>query len=50
MTANEVSIIAAMSISIILFSLIFYSVGFKEGRREGFTAGQSITRIGRNSE
>jgi len=44
MTANEVSIIVLMSISIILFSLISYSVGFKEGRREGYINGRAVSR------
>jgi hypothetical protein len=42
--ANELSIIVMMSISGILISAITYSVGFKEGNREGYTRGRSVSR------
>jgi hypothetical protein len=42
--ANELSIIVMMSISGILISAITYSVGFKEGSREGYTRGRAVSR------
>jgi hypothetical protein len=41
---NELSIVIMMSVSAILMSAITYSVGFKEGRREGYTRGRSVSR------
>ena len=47
---NELSIVLIMSIALVLSCLMCYAVGFKEGRREGFTAGRSITRQIRSSQ
>jgi hypothetical protein len=41
---NELSIVIMMSVSGILMSAITYSVGFREGEREGFQKGKSIAR------
>jgi hypothetical protein len=41
---NELSIVVFMSVSTVLISAITYSVGFKEGNREGYTRGRSINR------
>jgi hypothetical protein len=41
---NELSIVVMMSITCILMSAITYSVGFREGEREGFLKGKSIAR------
>ena len=42
--ANELSIIVIMTTSGILWSAITYSVGFKEGSREGYTRGRAVSR------
>jgi hypothetical protein len=42
--ANELSIIVIMSISAILWSAITYSVGYKEGERQGYTRGRAVSR------
>jgi hypothetical protein len=42
--ANELSIIVIMSVAAILWSAITYSVGFKEGNREGYTRGRAVSR------
>jgi hypothetical protein len=45
---NELSIIIMMSVSAILMSAITYSVGFREGEREGFLKGKAIARHASN--
>jgi hypothetical protein len=41
---NELSIVVMMSITAILMSVITYSVGFREGEREGYLKGRSVSR------
>jgi hypothetical protein len=41
---NELSIVVIMFVSMVLISAITYSVGFKEGNREGYTRGRAISR------
>jgi hypothetical protein len=41
---NELSIIVMMLIAGILWSAMSYSVGYKEGQREGFKRGRAISR------
>ena len=41
---NELSIIVMMLIAGILWSAMSYSVGYKEGQREGFKRGRAIAR------
>ena len=41
---NELSIVIAMSIGAILWSAMSYSVGYKEGQREGFKRGRAVSR------
>jgi hypothetical protein len=41
---NELSIIVMMSIGAILWAVMSYSVGYKEGQREGFKRGRAVSR------
>jgi hypothetical protein len=41
---NEASIVIVMLIAGALWSVMSYSVGFKEGERQGFTRGRAIAR------
>jgi hypothetical protein len=41
---NELSIIVMMLIAGILWSAMSYSVGYKEGQREGFKRGRAVSR------
>jgi ammonia channel protein AmtB len=41
---NELSIFIAMSIVCILWAAMTYSVGYKEGQREGFKRGRAVSR------
>jgi hypothetical protein len=41
---NELSIVIFMGIGAILWSLMSYSVGYKEGQREGFKRGRAVSR------
>jgi hypothetical protein len=41
---NELTIVVAMTIAAILWSAMSYSVGYKEGQREGFKRGRAISR------
>jgi hypothetical protein len=41
---NELSIVIFMSIAAILWAAMSYSVGFREGQREGFKRGRAISR------
>jgi hypothetical protein len=41
---NELSIVIAMTVACILWSAMSYSVGYKEGEREGFKRGRAISR------
>lgn len=44
MGTNELSIVVLMTIAAILWSAITYSVGYKEGNREGYTRGRAVSR------
>jgi formate hydrogenlyase subunit 3/multisubunit Na+/H+ antiporter MnhD subunit len=41
---NELSIIVMMLIAGVLWSAMSYSVGYKEGQREGFKRGRAVSR------
>lgn len=41
---NELSIVVVMSIAAILWAAISYSVGYREGQREGIIRGKAMTR------
>jgi hypothetical protein len=41
---NEASIVIFMTIAGALWSVMAYSVGFKEGQRQGFTRGRAVSR------
>ena len=41
---NEASIVIVMVIAGALWAVMAYSVGFKEGERQGFTRGRAIAR------
>jgi ammonia channel protein AmtB len=41
---NELSIFVIMAIVCILWASITYSVGFKEGQRQGYARGRSVSR------
>jgi formate hydrogenlyase subunit 3/multisubunit Na+/H+ antiporter MnhD subunit len=41
---NELSIIVMMLIAGILWAAMSYSVGYKEGQREGFKRGRAVSR------
>jgi hypothetical protein len=41
---NEFSLIIIMSVASIVLSAGTYAVGFKEGKREGYTRGRSVSR------
>ena len=41
---NELSIVVVMSIAAILWAAASYSVGYKEGQREGYARGRAISR------
>jgi hypothetical protein len=41
---NELSIIVMMLIAGILWSAMSYSVGYKEGQRQGFKRGRAVSR------
>ena len=41
---NEASIVILMIIAGALWAVMSYSVGFKEGERQGFTRGRAIAR------
>jgi len=41
---NELGIFVATAIAGILWSVVSYSMGFKEGQRQGYTRGRSISR------
>ena len=41
---NEASIVIVMLLAGALWSVMSYSVGFKEGERQGFTRGRAIAR------
>lgn len=42
MTTSELSIFVIMLISLIMCSAISYSVGFREGRSEGYSRGRAM--------
>lgn len=41
---NELTIVIAMTIAAILWSAMSYSVGYKEGSREGYKRGRAVSR------
>lgn len=41
---NEASIVIAMVIAGALWAVMAYSVGFKEGQRQGYTRGRAVSR------
>jgi hypothetical protein len=41
---NELSIVIFMLVAGILWSAMSYSVGYKEGQREGFKRGRAVSR------
>jgi hypothetical protein len=41
---NELSIVIFMVIAGALWALMAYSVGFKEGQRQGYSKGRAISR------
>jgi len=41
---NEASIVIAMIIAGALWAVMAYSVGFKEGERQGYTRGRAVAR------
>jgi hypothetical protein len=41
---NEISIAIACLIAGALWSVMAYSVGFKEGERQGYTRGRAVSR------
>jgi len=41
---NELSIVVIMTITAVLWAAITYSVGYKEGERNGFTRGRAVSR------
>ena len=41
---NELAIIVMMLIAGILWAAMSYSVGYKEGQREGFKRGRAVSR------
>jgi len=41
---NEASIVIVMLIAGALWSVMSYSVGFKEGQRQGYTRGRAVSR------
>jgi hypothetical protein len=44
MTTSEIGLFFIMAIAAILWALMSYSVGYKEGQREGFKRGRAIAR------
>jgi len=41
---NELSIVIFMLVAGLLWSAMSYSVGYKEGQREGFKRGRAVSR------
>lgn len=41
---NEATIVIAMVIAGAFWALMAYSVGFKEGQRQGYTRGRAVNR------
>ena len=44
MTSSELGLFVLMAIAGILWAAMSYSVGFREGQREGFKRGRAIAR------
>jgi hypothetical protein len=44
MTTSEIGLFVLMAIACILWAVCSYSVGYKEGQREGFKRGRAIAR------
>ena len=44
MTTSEIGLFVLMAIACILWAVVSYSVGFKEGQREGYQRGRSVSR------
>ena len=41
---NEISIVIFMIIAACLWAVMAYSVGFREGQRQGYTRGRAVSR------
>jgi hypothetical protein len=41
---NELSIVVFMFIAGSLWAIVAYSIGFKDGERQGFTRGRAVSR------
>jgi ammonia channel protein AmtB len=44
MTSSEIGLFVLMAIACILWAVVSYSMGFKEGQREGYRRGRSVSR------
>ena len=44
MTTSEIGLFVLMAIACILWSIVSYSIGFKEGHKEGYQRGRSVAR------
>jgi hypothetical protein len=44
MTTSEIGLFVLMAIACILWSIVSYSIGFKEGHKEGYQRGRSVSR------
>jgi len=44
MTTSEIGLFLLMAIACILWSIVSYSIGFKEGHKEGYQRGRSVSR------
>jgi hypothetical protein len=41
---NEISIVIFMIIAGFLWAVVAYSIGFREGKRQGYTRGRAVSR------
>ena len=44
MTTSEIGLFLFMCLACILWSIVSYSIGFKEGHKEGYQRGRSVSR------
>ena len=44
MTTSEIGLFVLMAIACILWSIVSYSIGFKEGHKEGYQRGRAVGR------
>jgi hypothetical protein len=44
MTSSEIGLFVLMGIACILWAAMSYSVGYREGQREGFKRGRAVSR------